>query len=247
MTMDNTEKPEKTTEPENTVVPEIAPEPETPPAGPGKEPMSPRRRQFIAISLLAAVIIISVGGSLLLIFNWEYVEELQNKGLFGLFVVSLFAGSPIPIPTPSMILTFTMGSLLNPALVGFVSGIGNGIGNAFIYWSGRGGVEFFRSFSVPDEKGEPKSRIGRFFKRLDIAGRLNRSPFKVLLSVFLLSIYPNPVLTPMIVGMGASRFNFTRFFIAICAGKTVQSMLLSYLGYFGLRSFLRYLGVFDMP
>jgi hypothetical protein len=30
-------------------------------------------------------------------------------------------------------------------------------------------------------------------------------------------------------------------------GKTVQSMVLSYLGYFGLRSFLRYIGVFDMP
>jgi hypothetical protein len=30
-------------------------------------------------------------------------------------------------------------------------------------------------------------------------------------------------------------------------GKTVQSMGLAYLGYFGLRSFLRYIGVFDMP
>ena len=206
-----------------------------------------RKRKFIAIALFAAIIIISVGGSVFLVFNWEYVEQLQDRGLWGLLIISLFAGSPIPIPTPSMILTFTLGSLLNPALVGLVSGLGNGIGNALIYWSGRGGHELFKSFSVSSQDTEPSSRIGRFFKKLKIQQLLNRARGRVLLTVFLLSIYPNPVLTPMILGMGASRFSFVRFFVTICAGKTVQSMLLSYLGYFGLRSFLRYLGIFDMP
>jgi membrane protein YqaA with SNARE-associated domain len=210
-----------------------------------EETINPRKRKFIAVGLLAALIIISVGGTVFFIVNWEVVEQLQSKGLLGLFIISLFAGSPIPIPTPSMILTFTFGSLLNPVLVGLVSGIGNGIGNAFIYWSGRGGHAFFKSFTVPDEGSEPKSWIGRLFKK--IPNLLNRARNRVLLSVFLLSIYPNPILTPMIVGMGASRFSFTRFFIVICVGKTVQSMILSYLGYFGLRSFLRYIGVFDMP
>jgi len=69
------------------------------------EVLSPRKRKYLAISLLAAIIIISVGGSIFLIFNWEYVEQLENRGLLGLFIISLFAGSPIPIPTPSMILT----------------------------------------------------------------------------------------------------------------------------------------------
>ncbi len=204
-----------------------------------------RKRKYIAIGLLAALILISVGGTVFFILNWEYVEQLQGKGLLGLFIISLFAGSPIPIPTPSMILTFTFGSVLNPALVGLVSGLGNGIGNAFIYWSGRGGHAFFKSFSAPSEDAEPKSWIGRLFKK--IPNMLNRARGRVLLSVFLLSIYPNPVLTPMIIGMGASRFSFTRFFVVICAGKTLQSMILSYLGYFGLRSLLSYFGVFDVP
>lgn len=210
-----------------------------------EEVISSRKRKYIAIGLLAALLIISVGGTVFFILNWEYVEQLQGKGLIGLFIISLFAGSPIPIPTPSMILTFTLGSVLNPALVGLVSGVGNGIGNALIYWSGRGGHAFFKSFSAPSEDAEPKSWIGRLFKK--IPNLLNRARGRVLLSVFLLSIYPNPVLTPMIIGMGASRFSFIRFFVVICAGKTVQSMVLSYLGYFGLRSFLRYIGVFDMP
>ena len=86
-----------------------------------KEPLSPRQRKIIAIALLAVVIIFSVGGSVLLVFNWELVEQLQDGGFIGLFLISLFAGSPIPIPTPSMVLTFTMGSLLHPALVGLVA------------------------------------------------------------------------------------------------------------------------------
>ena len=134
-----------------------------------KETTSSRKRQYIAIGLMAAIVIISVGGSIFLVFNWEYVEQLQDKGLWGLFIISLFAGSPIPIPTPSMILTFTLGSLLNPALVGLVSGLGNGIGNALIYWSGRGGLELFKSFGISSQDGEPSSRIGRFFKKLKIS------------------------------------------------------------------------------
>jgi membrane protein YqaA with SNARE-associated domain len=209
-----------------------------------KETASSRKRQYIALGLMAAIVIISVGGSIFLVFNWEYVEQLQGKGLWGLFIISLFAGSPIPIPTPSMILTFTLGSLLNPALVGLVSGLGNGIGNALIYWSGRGGLELFKSFGISGQDGEPSSRIGRFFKKLRISQWMERSNRGVMVTVFLLSIYPNPVLTPMILGMGASRFSFTKFSIAICAGKIAQSMLLAYLGYFGLRSFLRSIGIF---
>lgn len=212
-----------------------------------KETTNSRRNQYIAIGLLVVIIGISVGGTVFLILNWEYIEQLQNEGLLGLFIVSLFAGSPIPVPTPSMILTFTLGSLLNPVLVGLVSGLGNAIGNALIYWSGRGGLQFFKSLSVTGKDGKPTSRIGRFFSKLNIPRMLERARGRVMLTVFLLSIYPNPVLTPMIIGMGASRFSFTRFFVAIWVGKTVQSMLLAYMGYFGLRSLLRYLGIFDMP
>jgi membrane protein YqaA with SNARE-associated domain len=204
------------------------------------------KSKYLAIGLLVAVIIISVGGSILIIQHWEYVARLQKHGYWGLFVISLFAGSPIPIPTPSMILTFTLGSILNPVLVGFIAGFGNGIGNALIFWAGRGGHRLFRSMIAPERsRSVPRSRIGRFFQKMLRVPELVRN--RVLWAVFLLSIYPNPVLTPMILGMGAMRFRFWKFFLVIWAGKTFQGMILSYLGYFGLRSLLRYFGIFDAP
>jgi membrane protein YqaA with SNARE-associated domain len=208
---------------------------------------SPKKRKYVALCLMAAMIIISVGGSILLIQHWEYISRLEKHGYWGLFVISLFAGSPIPIPTPSMILTFTLGSILNPVLVGLVSGFGNAVGNAFIFWAGHGGHKFFQSVSSSssEETKKPTSRIGRFFKRLTSMPEFMKN--RVLWAVYLLSIYPNPILTPLILGMGAMRFRFWKFFLVIWAGKTAQGMLLSYLGYLGLRSLLRYLGVFDTP
>jgi membrane protein YqaA with SNARE-associated domain len=204
------------------------------------------RGKFLAIGLMAAMIIVSVVGSVFLIWNWEYISQLERQGYLGLFVISIFAGSPIPVPTPSMILTFTLGSFLNPVLVGVISGFGNGVGNALIFWTGRGGHIFFKNiFASASSREPPRTRIGRFFQRLSRIPDFARR--RVLIAVFVLSIYPNPVLTPMILGMGAMRFKFWKFFLTIWAGKTVQCLILSYLGYYGLRSLLSYFGVFNVP
>jgi membrane protein YqaA with SNARE-associated domain len=202
---------------------------------------SSRSKKYIA----AALLVVTIGGSaavaVFLIYHWEYVIQLENEGYLGLFLISLLAGSPIPIPTPSMILTFTLGSLLNPALVGIVSGLGNAIGYALIYMTGRGGFHLLPSFNISD------SGLGRFLRKIRMS-RLLDSPNRTgMVAVFLLSIYPNPVLTPMVLGMGATRFSFTKFFIACWGGKTVMTLLLAFLGYFGLRSLLHFLGVFNVP
>lgn len=205
------------------------------------------KRRYIAIGLMAAMIIASIVGSVFLILNYEYISQLQKEGYWGLFLIATFAGSPIPIPTPNLILTFTMGSILNPLLVGFISGLGNTIGNAFFYWTGRGGFTFFQNLGLPSLSDEASSsRIGRFFRKL----RLTRIPDflkrNALLAVFILSMYPNPVLMAVIIGMGATRYSFTKFFLACLAGKIVEAMVLSYLGYFGLGSFLRFMGIFSV-
>lgn len=202
-----------------------------------------RRTKYIAIAILALTIVISVGGAVLLVQHRKYISDLEQQGYLGLFIISLFAGSPIPIPTPSMILTFTLGSILSPFLVGLVSGSGNAAGNALIFWTGRGGHKIFQNFMVTAPSDTPpRSRIGRFLKKISRVPEFASG--RVLTAVLFLSMYPNPILTPLILGMGATRFSFWKFFLAIWVGKTAQAMILSYLGYFGLRSLLRFFGVF---
>lgn len=203
--------------------------------------ISSSKSKYVAPVLLAVTLGGSIAVSVFLIYHWEYVIRLEHQGYLGLFLICLLAGSPIPIPTPSMILTFTLGSLLNPVLVGIVSGLGNATGYALVYLTGRGGLRFVRNFDVSD------SRIGRFLKKIRMSRMLDSANRTGMLAVFLLSMYPNPVLGPMVLGMGSTRYSFTKFFLACWAGNTVLTMSLAYLGYFGLHSLLRFLGIFNAP
>ena len=197
--------------------------------------------KYVAIALLVLMVGGSIAIAIFFLYNWEYVAQLEGEGYLGLFLISILAGSPIPIPTPSMILTFTLGSILDPLLVGLVSGVGNAIGYALIYLTGRGGLRLFANFKA---SGWGTARLMGKIK----IPRALKSPDKVgVPAIFLLSIYPNPFFTPLVIALGAVRFNFTRFFLACLAGKTVMSLILSYLGYLGLRSLLHYFGVFDLP
>ena len=198
------------------------------------------KRINITISLLVVVTLVTIALSVFLIYHWEYVVRLEHHGYLGLFLISLVAGSPIPLPTPSMVLTFTLGSLLNPLLVGLVAGMGNTIGNAFIYYTGRGSLKLFKGFNMQD------TRVGRFFGNRSISKILSSKNWGEMAIVFLLFIYPNPVATPLVLAMGATRFSFTKFLIICCLGKIVQGLLFAYLGHFGLRSLLHFLGVFNV-
>jgi membrane protein YqaA with SNARE-associated domain len=213
------------------------------PAVKGK--ISVKVKRYIAVGILAAIVIGSVGGTVLLIKNWQYMALLEKQGFIGLFVISLFAGSPIPVPTPNMILTFTLGSVFNPVLVALVSSLGNAIGNAMVYFVGRGGLEFFKNLELNARKfkGIRPSRFARFLYKIKMP-RINEFARKnALWAVFVLGMYPNPLLMTVEMGMGAARYNFWKFFIVCWAGKMVEALALSYLGYYGLRSILSYFGI----
>ena len=148
-----------------------------------------------------------------------------------------------------MILTFTMGSVFNPALVALVSSFGNAIGNALVFWTGRGGLVFFKNLGITkksnntDDVNHKPSRFSRIINRFSMSKTREFARKNALLAVFILGMYPNPLLMAVIMGMGAARYNFWKFFVVCWAGKMIESTVLSYLGYFGLRSILHYFGV----
>jgi len=64
-----------------------------------------------------------------------------------------------------------------------------------------------------------------------------------VMAIFLLSVFPNPILTPMVLSLGAARFNFMKFLLACWVGQTIQAMILAYMGHLGLRSLLHFFGI----
>jgi membrane protein DedA with SNARE-associated domain len=129
--------------------------------------------------------------------------------------------------------------------VALVSSFGNAIGNALIYFVGRGGLVFFKNLQVSTKKRRSirPTRWARFLYKIKLP-KINEFARKnALWAVFILGMYPNPLLMTVEMGMGATRYNFWKFFVVCWAGKMVEALILSYLGYYGLRSILQWFGV----
>ncbi len=176
------------------------------------------------ISLLAILITLLL--SIVVFYYRDYIAELQSYGYLGVFVISLFAGSIMVLPIPYVAVVFTLGGVLNPALVGAASGLGTSVGAMTIYLAGYGGHSLFRN-----SNDAIYSRMVEWVQR------------RGSIAVFIMSAVFNPLFIPMTITLGMLRFRIWKFFLLCWAGNTVKSLAIAYAGYLGLRSLLRLFGV----
>ncbi|MEJ2047034.1 MAG: VTT domain-containing protein [Dehalococcoidia bacterium] len=203
-----------------------------------------KRRKYILGGLFLGGII---AGCVFLVYHSEYIIRFQQYGYLGLFIMTIVTGFSIPLPVPYMVFTFTLGGLLHPALVGATAGLGLGIGGTLLYFTGRGGRRFLPQFDITDPADEAySSRWSRFLRNIKVPRMMEFAKRRGALAIFILSVIPNPVFAPVAVSMGAMRFGWWKFFASCWGGSTVKAMALAYLGYLGLGSMLRWLGVFGV-
>ena len=89
------------------------------------------------LQILALLFVLALSAFILL--NREKVAALEGYGYLGVFLISIITCSSIVVPVPGWILVATFGAVLNPILVGVVSGIGGTIGEMTGYLLGYGG------------------------------------------------------------------------------------------------------------
>ena len=164
--------------------------------------------------------------SILIIQHREYIDRIASWGYTGCFLINVLTSGTVVLPGFGSVLTFTLGSVLNPAIVGAVAGIGEATGAIGAYVTGYAGRGLFRDRSS-----------GLFVRFNNLVDRHGSK------AVLLLASLITPVYYPFAVFLGMLRFGWVRFFLATWAGRTVKNMILAYLGYFGLRSILRWLGL----
>ncbi len=174
----------------------------------------------LAIALTVALCVVAV-------LYWEYIKNVSHYGYLGVFVISIFAGATVLVPIPGILVVFTMGSILHPAVVGVISGLGEAVGSIGIYLSGYSGQ---RAIQCLDSRG-------LFAKFSDWIRRRGS------VAVFLMSAILNPLFYPFTAIAGMLRFGLVRFFFLCWGGKSVKNMMIAYAGFFGLRSLLRWVGI----
>jgi membrane protein DedA with SNARE-associated domain len=183
----------------------------------------PTKREAIIGGISLAV---TVALSLLIIYHRSYIEQIAHWGYIGCFFINILASGTLVMPGFGLVLTFTLGGVLNPAIVGAVAGIGEATGAVGAYFTGYAGRGLFRDSN--------SSFYLRFSNLIDRHGSK---------AVFFIACVISPIYYPFAVLLGTLRFGWIRFFLATWAGRTVKNMALAYLGYFGLGSILRLLGV----
>jgi membrane protein DedA with SNARE-associated domain len=171
-------------------------------------------------------LVVTVALSLFIIYHRGYIEQIAHWGYVGCFFINIVASGTLVMPGFGLVLTFTLGGVLNPAIVGAVAGIGEAIGAVGAYFTGYAGRGLFRDSN--------NSFYLRFSNLVDRHGSK---------AVFFIACVISPIYYPFAVILGTLRFGWVRFFLATWAGRTVKNMALAYLGYFGLGSILRLLGV----
>jgi membrane protein YqaA with SNARE-associated domain len=151
--------------------------------------------------------------SVLIFLYRDRVAEFASYGYLGLFLVSVVGNATILLPVPSLAATFVAGGILNPLLVGVVSGAGMAIGELSGYLAGYGGSAII---AVEDQ--------GRY-QRLESWMRRYGA-----LTIFVLSVIPNPLFDLAGIAAGALHYPVWRFLLVCFLGKTVKGLVLAFAG-----------------
>ena len=181
-----------------------------------------KREAIIGGTSLAVTIVLSV----IIINNRSYINQIAEWGYLGCFFVNVLTNGTFILPGFGIVITFTLGGVLNPAIVGAVAGIGEAIGATGAYFTGYAGRGLLRDSN--------SSLYLRFSNIIDRHGSK---------AIFFTSAVLTPLFYPFAVFLGMVRFGWVRFFLVTWAGRTVKSMVIAYLGYFGLKVVLQWLGL----
>ena len=182
-----------------------------------------RARELIIGGLALAI---TIALCVFVIVHWDFVIKAQNYGYFGVFIISVLAGGVSFIPIPGLLVVFTLGSVINPIIVGIISGLGEAVGSIGIYLTGYGGGGTIHHLNQ------------KFYARFE-----NLIQRRGSLAVFFMSAIFNPLFYPFTAVVGLLKFGLTKFFFLCWGGKAVKNTVVASLGYFGLGSILRLIGI----
>lgn len=150
-------------------------------------------------------------------FSAWALSFVQVYGYLGVFVINVIASATIFLPVPAFALTFALGAVLNPWLLGLAAGLGSAVGELTGYLIGYGGQEAF------------KKKYKKWLKRASEFAE-KRGMF---LAILLVAASPIPT---DIVGIlaGVSKYNTKKFFVAMAIGKIIKYTLIAWAGFYGL-------------
>lgn len=166
-------------------------------------------------SISVSTVVLVVALTVLVILFRQQLLEFRNYGYVGVFVINVVASASFVAPVPALAVVFALGGILNPLLVGIVSGIGSTLGEVTGYLLGYGGREVMEHV--------------RFYHRME-----DWMEKRGWLLILVLAFIPNPLFDIAGAAAGALRYPLWKFFLYGAIGKTGKALIFAYGGLLGL-------------
>lgn len=177
------------------------------------------RRELLTRLLAVALVIV------ITLVIWRVADRLEQFKLWGypgIFAISFLGNATVILPAPSLALVFAMGGILNPLLVGLVAGPAEALGELTGYLAGYGGQAVVENHRLYDR----------------LKGWMQRNG---ALTVFTLSVIPNPFFDLAGIAAGVLRYPLPRFLLFCWLGKTIKTISFAFAGAYSLTFFERFL------
>jgi len=179
-------------------------------------------------------VVLTLAMTVVIILYNSQIEALKQYGYIGAFLISILGGATIIVPVPMLAVVFAlgsaMGSPLQVAFLGLSAALGELIGAYMIYMTGRGAGQAMSSAQ--------SGRVQRMYERM--LGIMERRGPLVL---FLVASVVNPFFYPAAMAAGALRIGLMKYTGIVLAGKIIKCMSVVYVGYYGLGTILRTVGI----
>ena len=173
------------------------------------------KRYWVTLTTIAVIIILTIA----VYCTGGLSSDISAYGYFGIFLISLLAATALFLPIPSVPAVILMGAILNPFLVGLMSGLGETIGEISAYTAGVSGRAAL-------DKKERYTRIKKLMQR------------RGTLVLFIFAAIPNFFFKLVGAAAGAMRYPFWKFLLVTLIGKTVKGIAFAFMGYGILRLIL---------
>ena len=161
------------------------------------------------LRILALLLVIAITAAIVL--NRDRMHELKALGYCGAFLIMLLSNATLVLPAPGLVFVFALGGSLHPLLIGLSAAAGATLGEITGYLTGYGGLVMFEDTAL----GE---RLRGWMQR--------NGP----LTVFVLSIIPNPIFDLAGILAGAGRMSPWRFLGVTFCGKSIQATCIALAG-----------------
>jgi membrane protein YqaA with SNARE-associated domain len=176
--------------------------------------------------LAGLIVVIVVMGGILYLYK-EYpgkIKELETYGYLGAFIIAALSAATIIVPVPGLLIIFTLGAVLNPLLLGVISGIGGTLGELTGYLLGYSGRAAIQNIKL--------------YRRMEYWMRRWGG-----ITLLVLAAIPNPVFDVAGAVAGALRFPVWKFCLYGGIGRIIKHTLVAYAGAWGVESIFRFFGL----